>query len=373
VEDLDDLVWQQVIDLLEKPKLIHAELERRRQESLRSDPLEQRRGELTQSLKRTEQQIDRLLDAYQEGLVQLGQLRQRMPELRRKQATAEKELENARWKALIAEKTHQIEQSLEAFVGRLRQSAQNLSMAERQKVVRLLIKDIVVGVDNQITIRHCLPLMGGVRKASGAEVNCYPLCKGRHHRPLRGTLLGRLPAFEFFEHSGLQALLQQRQDLAVHHALLHQLHQPFLRYRVEVALEIQVPTPGAAFSQQLFHPFYRLPTAPSGSKPVAVLGKVVLEDRFQHVFQGPFHRPVAHRRYAQRTLLLRARFGYPNPPRRLPAVAFAAQFFAQSGQLGLFLRLKLRYGLAIYPRAALLAPDRPKGRLQIALREHLIP
>jgi site-specific DNA recombinase len=103
-----------------------------------------------------------------------------MPELRRKQATAEKELENARWKALIAEKTHQIEQSLEAFVGRLRQSAQTLSVAERQKVVRLLIKDIVVGVDNRITIRHCLPLMGGVRNASGAEVNCYPLCKGRH-------------------------------------------------------------------------------------------------------------------------------------------------------------------------------------------------
>src|SRR5260370_22522290 len=42
VEDLDDLVWQQVMDLLEKPELIHAELERRRQESLRSDPLEQR-------------------------------------------------------------------------------------------------------------------------------------------------------------------------------------------------------------------------------------------------------------------------------------------------------------------------------------------
>ncbi|HEV2248405.1 MAG TPA: recombinase family protein, partial [Terriglobia bacterium] len=179
VEDLDELVWGQVMDLLEKPELIHAELERRRQESLRSDPLEQRRGELAQNLKRTEQQIDKLLDAYQEGLVQLGQLRQRMPELRRKQATAEKELENARWKALIAEKTQQIEQSLETFVGRLRQSAQNLSMAERQKVVRLLIKDIVVGVDNRITIRHCLPLMGGVRNASGVEANCYPLCKGR--------------------------------------------------------------------------------------------------------------------------------------------------------------------------------------------------
>lgn len=177
-EDVDELVWRQVIDLLEKPELIRAELDRRRQESLRIDPLEQRRGQLQQSLKRTELQIDKLLDAYQEGLVQLEQLRQRMPELRRQQQTAQKELENARWKALMAEKTEQLEHSLNDFVNRLRQSAQSLSVAERQKVVRLLIKDIVVEVDNRITIRHCLPLMGGVRNASGGKVDCYPLCTG---------------------------------------------------------------------------------------------------------------------------------------------------------------------------------------------------
>src|SRR2546426_8423238 len=87
-------VWKhtQVTELLEKPELIRAELERRRQESLKSDPLERRRGQLTQELKRVEQQIDKLLDAYQEGLLPLGQLRQRMPQLRRQQQTAGKEV-----------------------------------------------------------------------------------------------------------------------------------------------------------------------------------------------------------------------------------------------------------------------------------------
>jgi hypothetical protein len=78
----------------------------------------------------------------------------------------------------MTEKTEQLGQSLGGFVSRLRQSAQNLSITERQKVVRLLIKDIVVEVDNRITIRHCLPLMGGVRNASGSKVDCYPLCTG---------------------------------------------------------------------------------------------------------------------------------------------------------------------------------------------------
>src|SRR5216117_2816082 len=101
-----------------------------------------------------------------------------MPQLRRKQQTAEKELKAARWQALMAERSEQLEQSLESFVGRLRQSAQCLSVSERQKVVRLLIKEIVVEVDNRITIRHCLPLMGGVRNASGPNADCYPLCTG---------------------------------------------------------------------------------------------------------------------------------------------------------------------------------------------------
>ena len=57
-------------------------------------------------------------------------------------------------------------------------SAQSLSVTERQKVVRLLVKEIVVEVDNRITILHCLPLMGGVRNASGGKLDCYPLCTG---------------------------------------------------------------------------------------------------------------------------------------------------------------------------------------------------
>ena len=192
VEDLDQLVWGQVTSLLEKPELIRTELERRRQESLRSDPLEQRRGQLTQEVKRVEHQVDKLLDAYQEGLVTLGQLRQRMPELRRKQQTAAKELDAARWQALVAERTVQLEQSLETFVGRLRAAAQSLSVPERQKVVRLLIKEIVVEVDNRITIRHCLPLMGGVRNASGSKADCYPFWRGRLRKLRQLGLSGRL-------------------------------------------------------------------------------------------------------------------------------------------------------------------------------------
>src|SRR5881396_1879348 len=179
VEELDQLVWGQVTGLLEKPELIRGEMERRRAESLHRDPLEHRRAQLVQELKRLEQQSDKLLDAYQEGLVPLSQLRDRMAELRRKQQSAHKELEDARWQALVEERTAQLEQSLESFLARLRHGAQHLSVPERQKVLRLLIKEIIVEVDNRITIRHCLPLMGGRGNATGPETDYYLLRKGR--------------------------------------------------------------------------------------------------------------------------------------------------------------------------------------------------
>ena len=158
-EDLDAAIWSQVEKLLENPALIRDELERRREEGLRSNPAEQRRKKLQHDIERVGNQIDKILDAYQEGLLDLGELRHRMPPLRKKQATMQKELENAHWQALADEELQQLDQSLESFLGRMKQSAQNLSVLEKQKIVRLLIKEVIVKNDT-ITVRHCIPLGG---------------------------------------------------------------------------------------------------------------------------------------------------------------------------------------------------------------------
>src|ERR1039458_1162729 len=94
-----------------------------------------------------------------------------------------------------------------------------------------------------------------------------------------------------------------------------------MRYRVEVALEVQLHAPAVALAQQFLHSFDRLAASAAGPKPIAVLGEVVLEYRFKHLLQCRFHRPVAHRRYAQRPLLLRAGLGYPRPARCLTMIA----------------------------------------------------
>ena len=80
---LDQLVWNEVTGLLENPELVQAEIDRRRAAARNADPLRKREEELRREQVRLEKNSERLLTAYQEGLVTLSQLRQRMPDLQK--------------------------------------------------------------------------------------------------------------------------------------------------------------------------------------------------------------------------------------------------------------------------------------------------
>jgi site-specific DNA recombinase len=72
-------------------------------------------------------------------------------------------------------------ETLTAFLARLRSSAETVSVIERQKLVRLLVKDVLVGEDT-ITIRHSIPIpsSSSQNEGSGSSVGGnYLLCKGR--------------------------------------------------------------------------------------------------------------------------------------------------------------------------------------------------
>jgi site-specific DNA recombinase len=154
---LDDMIWQQVLRLLHAPELVRAEIERRVQAHAQSSPVQQRKANVAGELQRTQQSIDKLLDAYQENLVSLSDLRNRAPDLRKRQAALEKELQNLTVQAMEGDRLTALNTSLENFLATLKQTANTLSIAERQKIIRLVVKDIIVNMDT-ITINHCIPV-----------------------------------------------------------------------------------------------------------------------------------------------------------------------------------------------------------------------
>ena len=79
---LDQIVWAEVIRLLEDPTLIQQELDRRLAAARSSDPTKKREQSLQREKTHVGKGIERLLNAYQEGLLSIEQLRERMPALR---------------------------------------------------------------------------------------------------------------------------------------------------------------------------------------------------------------------------------------------------------------------------------------------------
>jgi len=182
---LDDLIWQEVLRLLRTPQLIEAELERRRTESLNSSPVQQRQDQVRRELTRLSQQMDKLLDAYQEGLMTLADLRKRSPEIKKKLGALETEQQNLNLRVVEDKRWIELNNSLETFLGRLNETAQKMTPPEKQKVLRTMVKQITVGRD-LITIHHSIPVGAG---RGSAEPSSYPLCTRGHRPTLRRALL----------------------------------------------------------------------------------------------------------------------------------------------------------------------------------------
>lgn len=153
---LDDVVWREVIELLEDPDLVSTEMERRFRELQESNPSRVRKEALLKEITRVQKGIDRLLDAYQEGLLALEQLRRRMPELKKREAALRTELQTLEASVVDRERCLRVVGNLKEFLSRLHQSAHTLHVKDRQRVLRLVVKEILVGPDT-LTIKHSIP------------------------------------------------------------------------------------------------------------------------------------------------------------------------------------------------------------------------
>ena len=157
---LDEVVWTEVIRLLEEPALIQQELDRRLAAAQAADPTKKRTQAVERDLARVGKSMERLLTAYQEDLLSLEQLRERMPLLRQRERTLRDEL-NALVEQTRERAAHlRLAETLSAFLTRLRAAAETLGIVERQRIVRLVVKEVLVN-DDKIVIRHCIPVPSG--------------------------------------------------------------------------------------------------------------------------------------------------------------------------------------------------------------------
>src|SRR5450631_292132 len=208
---LDQIVWAEVIRLLEDPTLIQQELDRRLTAARSSDPAKKREQSLHRELTHVGKCIERLLSAYQEALMSIEQLRERMPALRQREQALRAELQAIADQANDQAALLRLAETLTAFLARLHGAADTLSITERQRIVRLVVKDVLIG-DDTITIRHSIPVLigppqGGSLPPSQTAGPNYLLCKGSDNSTLWGPVR-RFVKNVFFHIPGFQPLLE---------------------------------------------------------------------------------------------------------------------------------------------------------------------
>jgi site-specific DNA recombinase len=124
-----------------------------------ANPVAQQRKRLDTALAKTSNAIAGMIEAFGEQLITIDELRARMPDLRARETNLRNQIEVLDKQLADRETYLKLASDLEGFLTQLHIKAELSTVNERQRVLRLLVKDVLIGPD-KITIRHRMPIRG---------------------------------------------------------------------------------------------------------------------------------------------------------------------------------------------------------------------
>src|SRR5579859_4463816 len=170
---VDAVVWEHVTGLLADPALIRTEIDRRLERARTSDPVTKKRGQLEQALAKTSASIAAMVTAFSEQLITIDELRARMPDLRVRETGLKDQIAALDAQAADRDAYLKLAGDLQSFLGKLRANLATATTEDRQRVLRALVQDVLVGPE-KLTIRHRIPVRepssgGGHHDKTGTE------------------------------------------------------------------------------------------------------------------------------------------------------------------------------------------------------------
>ena len=193
----DQVIWDHIVGLLAGPALIRAEIDKRLERARTSDPVTRKRGQLGRELAKTTASIASMITAFSEQLITIDELRARMPDLRARETSLKDQIAALHAQAADRDAYLRLADDLAGFLARLKQNAATATVEDKQRVLRALVQDILIGPD-KLTIRHRIPVRehasgGGhhdtTTDTEGDMRQSSLLCWGRGYRALRRSRL----------------------------------------------------------------------------------------------------------------------------------------------------------------------------------------
>jgi site-specific DNA recombinase len=169
VDQLDGHVWDSVRALLQDPARLMHEWSRRAGEGGVQAELAEQREHAARSLAAQEASLQRLVDAYEAGVLPLAELTARVERARTRVAHARKELDEADSNLARTIEMRTVVTRLEAFGERVRNGLSNLSWLERRQLIRTLVARVEIQPDGATVVYRIPP--SGTSGAPGSDAS----------------------------------------------------------------------------------------------------------------------------------------------------------------------------------------------------------
>jgi site-specific DNA recombinase len=153
---LDEAVWQDVCEVLTHPETLRQMLERAQGGAWLPQELQARRANLQRGQQALDHQLERLTQAYLEGVLGLGEYQRRRQELEGRLSGLAEQARELERQAIRQVDLAAIGEYVEGFCARVSQGLNQASFEQRRQLVELLLDRVVV-TDAEVEIRYVIP------------------------------------------------------------------------------------------------------------------------------------------------------------------------------------------------------------------------
>jgi site-specific DNA recombinase len=157
---LDELVWQDLCEILTHPDIITQALHRAQSGSWLPQELQARRENLRRGQVALQNQLDRLTDAYLNGIIPLPEYQRRRTDLEQKHQGLEEQARQIGQQVNRQDELAHLCTSVEGFCCRVQTGLVHATFEQKRKLVELLIDRVVV-TDGEVEIRYVIPTSPG--------------------------------------------------------------------------------------------------------------------------------------------------------------------------------------------------------------------
>ena len=223
VDQLDGYVWESVCSVLQEPKRVLEEWSRRDKTDGMLTEMRHHRDEAARSLNVEERRLQRLLDAYEAGAVELDDLTERSKRVRTRIERARRNLREAETELSSVVEIRAVADHLEAFRERIRRRLGELDWLEQRQVIRMVVSRVEIDPEGATVVYKIPKSSGGAPPAdsedeagSGHGGESFHLCGRRDHSSLRSPAPATSPVSVLL-HSGVEPFA----DHAAEHSVSH--------------------------------------------------------------------------------------------------------------------------------------------------------